>query len=160
MDKNEETQEQKLNRSHRYFAVNCFNNIWNILDKKPADRTESDIENALHLAHTSFYHWSNVEEHTPENISIGYWMLSRVYSVANKGEEAVFYAKKCLDVSTENKLSAFCNGYAYEALARALFLLNQPENGLDMLGKAETFLDLIEEKEDRSLLEEDIKSLK
>ena len=49
MDKTEKTQEEILNWSHQYFAVNCFNSIWEILDKKPTDRSllEEDVKSLI-----------------------------------------------------------------------------------------------------------------
>jgi hypothetical protein len=103
--------------SHKQLAVNCFNAAWDLLDLK--EKSKEEEEQMIHLAHTSFWHWTKVEEHTSKNLSIGYWQLSRVYFSARLGERSLFYEERCLEVSLENKIEPFYIGYAYEALSRA-----------------------------------------
>lgn len=109
--------------SHKQLAVNCFNIVWDLLDLN--ERTKDEEERMIHLAHVSFYHWTQVEDHTPTNLSIGYWQLSRVYGTVKNGERSLFYAERCVEVSEENKLAPFYIGYAYEALSRSHALLGQ-----------------------------------
>jgi hypothetical protein len=101
-------------------AVNSFNAVWDILDAK--ERSREDVERMIHLSHTSYYHWTQVEEHTFKNLSIGYWQLSRVYATAMIGERALYFAERCLEVSLKGELEPFYLAYAYEAKARAYAL--------------------------------------
>jgi hypothetical protein len=57
------------------------------------ERTKEEEEKMIHLTHVSFWHWTQVEGHTPRNLSIGYWQLSRVYAIAELGERSHYYQK-------------------------------------------------------------------
>jgi hypothetical protein len=91
--------------THKEMAINCFNAAWDLLDLH--ERTGQEEEQMIHLAHSSFWHWSQVEEHTPKNLSIGYWQLSRVYAVCGMGERSLYFAKCCEDISLKNHLEPF-----------------------------------------------------
>lgn len=116
-------EQQVLAFSHKQIASQCFNKVWDLLDQ--TERTPLEQEQMIHLAHTSFWHWTQVEDHTPTNLSIGYWQISRVYAVVGNGEQSIIYANRCLEVSLQSEIAPFHIGYAYEAQARAYKVLNQ-----------------------------------
>lgn len=88
---------------HKQFAVNLFNHTWDLLEKK--DRTEDEIDEMIHSAHASRYHWGQIG--TPINFERGEWQISRVYSVLNKAEPALYHAKRCLDICEKNSIADF-----------------------------------------------------
>ena len=90
--------------AHELFSKECFNAAWDLMDKDARSPRE-DIQ-MVHLAHTSLYHWSQRAECTDQNLSIGYWQLSRVYVMIGELENAIKYGEIFL-------------GYAFEALARS-----------------------------------------
>ncbi|MHC8514934.1 hypothetical protein [Sporosarcina sp. ITBMC105] len=151
-----DNQQEKF--SHKQLAVNCFNQTWDLLDKR--NRTQAEKEQMIHLCHTSFWHWTQVEDHTPQNLSIGYWQLSRVYAVVENGEQALYYAKQCVSVSHEADLAPFFIAYAYEAQARAQLLLRQSTEAKKSLLLAEEFVQNIKDEESRKLVEADVSVLK
>ena len=102
--------------AHRFFAANCFNAVWELLDKP--DRTDEDDEQMIALAHASVWHWTQREDRLPRNLSVGYWQLSRVYAILGHGERARHYGNLSLAAAQEEE--PFYLGYAHEALARSL----------------------------------------
>ena len=40
---------------HRKFAIDLFNQVWDLMDKE--DRTQEDNDRMLHAAQASRYHW-------------------------------------------------------------------------------------------------------
>lgn len=144
--------------THKQLAVNCFNKVWDILDKK--ERTDLEIEEMIHLCHTSFWHWTQVENHTKQNLSIGYWQLSRVYSLAGNGEEALKYANRCITVSEEADLAPFFIAYAYESKAKAHKLLSQQSLLEKALELAIKYTNLVTDVDSKNLLEADLADLK
>ena len=50
--------------AHRKFAVDCFNLVWNLMEKK--DRTKQDDDRMMHVAHASRFHWGEIG--TPWNL--------------------------------------------------------------------------------------------
>ncbi|WP_449538715.1 hypothetical protein [Ferdinandcohnia sp. Marseille-Q9671] len=117
--------------SHKQVASECFNKVWDLLDMP--NRTEKEAEEMVHLCHTSFWHWSQAKEHTEQNLSIGYWQLSRVYAVVGNGEQALYYANRCIEVSIKAELAPFYIAYAYEAQARAYIVLDRKKLAEDSI---------------------------
>lgn len=101
--------------AHRFFAASCFNHTWELLDRPARTADESEAMIACCLA--SLWHWRCCADCTPQNLSIGYWLASRVYAVLGQASNAWRYGELCLEVSHQE--SPFYLGYAYEALARA-----------------------------------------
>lgn len=145
-----EEEKEKLEKANNYFAVECFNQIWTILDKP--EKEAEDLELIIHLAHSSFWHWSQNPKAEPSNIATGYWMLSRVYAVSKNSIQSLFYAQKCLEVNQENQLGAFSFGYAFEAFARAYQLINHQEKIEESLQKGFEYAGQIQDEEKEYLL--------
>lgn len=105
------------NVAHRFFAVECFNKAWDLLDKPI--RTPDEEEEMLRLGFASYWHWTQRPDCEPGNLSISYWQLSRIYAVLGQAENARRYGERCLKISQGEGMLPFHLGYAYEALARA-----------------------------------------
>ncbi len=100
---------------HRKVAVECFNKTWDYFEKK--ERTLSDEQTMLNLAHSSRYHWSFVGK--ARNFAVGDWQISRVYSALKQPDLAITFAKTSLETCRENNLSGWLLASAYEGMARA-----------------------------------------
>ena len=48
----------------------------------------------IHAAHAARYHWSKVG--TKANLARGEWQVSRVYTVLERPEPALYHAHRCL----------------------------------------------------------------
>ena len=90
---------------------------WNLLGNE--DRNEQDVERMLNFAHASLYHWRKSHKYEPVNEQRGQWMLSHVYAVLGKGEEALSYAEETSRLTKEQDLKDLDLTYSYEALSRA-----------------------------------------
>jgi hypothetical protein len=108
-----------LAAAHRWFSADYFNRVWALLEK--ADRTAEDNERMISLCHASLAHWQDRPDCTAQNLSIGWWQLSRVHAVLGQGELAMHTALHCLDASHDEP--PFFLGYAHEAIARAAKLM-------------------------------------
>lgn len=144
-------------KAHRYFAAECFNQTWAYLEKE--DRTPVENLKMISTCHSSHWHWTQYEAHTPENISIAYWQLSRVYAVANQPSNALSYATLCLNISRENQLKPFCMAYAYEALARAASVANKAEESETYLAQAKKIAETDLEGEEKQQLLADLDTI-
>jgi tetratricopeptide (TPR) repeat protein len=144
--------------NHKQIASQCFNRVWDLLDLQ--ERTREEEEQMIHLAHTSFWHWTQVENHTPTNLSIGYWQISRVYAVVGNGEQALYYANRCEEVSLNGNTPPFFIGYAYEAQARAYKVLGLNEETLASYDKALTYTELVVDEESKKMLVKDLEEIK
>lgn len=100
---------------HKQIAIAAFNATWDYLGKDLRTAEENDM--MVHAAHTSRYMWGQVGG--PTEFERGDWQLSRVYASLGKGDEALHYAKYCLNTCLENEIGDFDLAFAYEAMARA-----------------------------------------
>lgn len=143
--------------NHKQIASQCFNRVWEFLDK--SERTKEEEEQMIHLAHTSFWHWTQVEDHTPTNLSIGYWQISRVYAVAGNGKQALYYANRCIEVSLDTAVLPFYIGYGYEAQARAFLILGQKDEVKNSYQQAMSFVENITNEESKQMLLKDLNNI-
>ncbi|MFP6585024.1 MAG: hypothetical protein VCD00_21010 [Candidatus Hydrogenedentota bacterium] len=143
--------------THRQYAVQCFNECWDYIDKEM--RNDEDIEQMLLLVHASLWHWKNSLDSTPENLSVGNWQVSRVYALAGHGELSRKFAQRSLVIARDAELSPFYIGYAYEALARAQAVSGASDHVAEYLAKANAALANVSRDEERELLQADLQNL-
>jgi DNA-binding transcriptional MerR regulator len=139
----------------RRIAVGLFNHVWTLMELP--DRTPEQIDEMIHAAHASRYHWGVIGK--PENRARGEWQISRVYSILGRGEPALWHAQRCLDVCRENGIGDWDLAFAYEALARASRVagdLAGRERNLELAREAGR---AIAEEEERQLLEMDLQTV-
>ncbi|KAF0815728.1 MULTISPECIES: hypothetical protein [unclassified Cytobacillus] len=109
---------------HKKLAISLFNKVWDLMEKP--DKTEEEKHEMIHMVHTSRYYWGMVGQ--PVNLSRGEWQISRVYTVLNRAEPALFHAKRNLEICLSNKIGDFDLAFAYEALARAYQIAGDEKN--------------------------------
>jgi hypothetical protein len=140
---------------HKYFGIELNNLVWQLLGK--ADRTPEENELLIHAAHGSYFHWIN-SEHDAANVQRGEWLLSRVYSVLNVPDRAVYYADRCGQITEESSeaMSDFDLAYSDEATARALACSGNTEEAKKYLNTAKQKGNAIADEEARELFFRDL----
>ncbi len=146
-----------IQQAHKYFSADCFNKTWDNMDKD-GDRSNEENMEMLHTAIASLWHWTQREDVTPKNLSIGYWQVSRVYCLVKQPNNARRYGLLALEYAKE--LSPFLKGYAYETLARAEKIANKRVIMKEYLAKAREMLEQIDSEEDRQALARDLDAIK
>ena len=142
-------------KAHQFFSAHCFNSAWELIDKP--ERTPEENEQIIQCTMASLWHWTQREDCTDQNLSIGYWQAARVYALAGEPDNARKYAQHCLDITPTD--DPFCLGYAHEAMARAEQVAGNDVSANEQLKKAATLATQIEKAEDRKLLEDDLAAL-
>ena len=127
---------------------------WNLLDKE--GRNERDDERMISFAHASLYHWRKSHKYKPINEQRGQWLLSHVYAVLGKGEEALSYAEEAYRLTKEQDLKDFDLAYSYEALARAYAAAGNNKECTKWLEKAQESGTLISNEEDKKYFVSDL----
>jgi len=143
--------------THKYFSTHCFNKTWENIDKANSRSVEDDME-MLHMAIASVWHWSQREDVTPENLSVGYWQVSHVYCLIGQPNNARRYG--LLSLKHAKELPPFYKGYAYETLARAEMLNKSRVIMLTHLEKAYAMANLVDDKKNQQLLLKDLETIK
>jgi hypothetical protein len=145
-------------QQHRAEAVGLFNGVWQMLDA--TDRTPARDDQMVHAAHASRWHWSQTAElGGDEQLAVGEWQCSRVYSVLGRGEPALHHARACLAICQEGELGDWVLAAAYEALARASAVAGDVAEARAWLGRARTAVAEIADPKDREVIEADLVSL-
>lgn len=141
-------------KAHRYFSVFCFNKAWEFIEKR--ERTAEDDNEMIRLSQASLWHWTQREDCTNRNLSVGYWQLSRVYAISGRAEGARRYAKLSLHHSEEDP---FLTAYAYEALARGEKMAGKIDQAEKHRVVAARLAEAIGDPVDRKLLLADLKTI-
>ncbi len=141
--------------AHKYFAAQCFNQAWDLIEKP--DRTPADDRLMEALSQASIYHWLQRADCSDQNLSVGYWQASRIQAILGNAPEALRHAQVCLAYSAG--LEPFYRGYAHEALARAQALAGNSAEAAEHCKAAIELAGEIKEKSEREALLSDLKSL-
>ncbi len=141
------TEEKKYTEleAHKKFAVDMFNLVWSLLNKK--HRTKEEDDKMIHAAHTSRFHWGEIG--TALEFERGEWQISRVYSVLNRSQSTLYHAERCLEICKENNIGDFDIAFAYEAMARAYAVAGKKTDCKNYIKLAKEAGDKIKKKEDR-----------
>lgn len=137
---------------HRALAARCFNACWDILERP--ERSSDDLRELVLLAHASLWHWSQVPGHTGQNLSVGWWMVSRAQAVAGNPDAARAAADASLEAAAGEQ--PFFVGYAWEAVARAAHVAGDAPSCEKALENARRFAAAVESDDDRTLLLADL----
>ncbi len=140
---------------HRYFSATCFNKTWEFIDNP--HRTSDEELAMLQTAMTSLWHWTQREDATSQNLSVGNWQVSRVYAVLGQADNARRYADASLKLA--EGCEPFYAAFAYEALARAEMVAGNKAKMQEYLDKAFALAEKVEDEEDKQVLMGDLGSI-
>ena len=143
--------------AHRYFSAECFNRTWGLIEK--ADRTPEDDEQMLQLTFASQWHWSQRDDCTPVNVSVGYWQISRVFAILGQAESARKYGRLALHALKGEEGLPFYVGYAYEAMARAEMVAGDRPRMEEYVAEARKAAERVPDADARKALEDDLATI-
>jgi uncharacterized membrane protein YccC len=143
--------------THRQVAIDLFNRTWTLIEK--GTRTRDEIDELLHSAHASAYHW--LRAGTLVNRVRSEWQCSRAYAVTGRPEAALFHAQRCLELaeSAPEELDEFDLPSAYEAMARAHAVAGDEVGARTWLARAQAAAAEVADEEDRAILEADLETI-
>ena len=148
------TEDKKMTEMefHKQVAIETNNGIWPALDKENPSKDE--LENALHMAHASRYHWSKVG--TAVNLVRAEYMISRVCSAMKRGEPALYHANRGLEIAkdaekTDKNFKDWDMPFVYEALARAHAATGNKSECKTYKDKAQKLIDKVSDPEDKKI---------
>lgn len=140
---------------HKKLAVDLFNLVWSLMDKK--ERTKEEDDKMVHAVHASRFHWGEIGK--PVHFERGEWQISRVYAVLNRPQPALYHAKRCLEICKENNIGDWDIAFAYEAMARAYAVAGEKTESEKYMKLAKEAGEQIKEKEDKDLFISDLKTV-
>jgi hypothetical protein len=146
-----------LEAAHRFFSANCFNRAWDLIDKP--SRTPEEDEEMIRLSLASIWHWTQREDHTPVNLSVGYWQLARIFALLQQPGNARHYALLSLNLLPSDEALPFYRAYAYEALSRAELVAGNSIKQAEYLNKALQLAEGVVDPEDKQQLLRDLETI-
>ncbi len=144
-----------LAEAHRYFAAQCFNGAWDLIEKK--DRTDADDQMMVALSQASIFHWSQRPDCDVRRWRSAIGRRPGVQSLIGNPAEAARLGEICLSYSRD--LPPFFLAYAHEALARAHFQRGAGEEAAMHLAAAREQLPLVKDPADRDRLAAELRDL-
>lgn len=138
--------------AHRRLGIELYNRSWTLLEI--SERTADQIDELLHTAHASRYHWTRAGE--AANLARGEWLCSRVYATLRRAEPALWHARRCVEINEANGIADWDIAAAYEAMARATSVSGDEEATQEWKARATAALAGIAEAADRELIEQDL----
>lgn len=141
--------------TRRALAVDLFNHVWTLLENP--NRTPEQDDEMIHSAHASRFHWGEVGE--PVNLARGEWQCSRVYAVLGRAEPALWHARRCMAICEANGIADWDIASAYEAMARACLTAGDMAEVAAWKAKAQAALALVDDPDDREVIEGDLATL-
>ena len=120
------------------------------------DRSEDDNEKMVYFAKASLYHWRKSSNYQPVNEQRGQWLISHVFAVLNRGDEALVHAETCMDITMNESLKGFDLAYAYESKARAYAAIGDSEKMNKCFLNAKSSGEKIKGDEDRKIFFNDL----
>ena len=143
--------------TRRKLAADLFNHTWTLLER--SDRTPEQVDEMIHCAHASRYHWGEVPDHETVHLARGEWQCSRVYAVLGRPEPALWHARRCLEINEAAGNADWDIASAFEAMARAYSTAGDLAETAAWKAKAVAALDAVADPDDREIIEGDIATL-
>lgn len=115
----------EIRDAHRWFAVECNNRTWDLLEK--SDRTADEDAELVHAAHASGYHWQQVG--TTVHRGRALYMIANAHAAVGQGDAGKAFGAACLQLM-EAEPDAFADwdvAFAHDALARAIAAAGEEE---------------------------------
>ena len=140
---------------HRRLSAGCFNRTWEWIQKP--DRTPAETEEMIHTAHASAWHWLQRPDNAPKRRSVAGWLVSRVYALVDRPDEARRYAHLAAESAMGE--SPFYRAYALEALARAEQRAGNATEARRLAEEAAGLATQVEKDEERTMLLDDLAEL-
>lgn len=145
--------------THRQLGKDLFNHTWTLIEL--ADRTPGQVDEMLHAAYASAWHWSKGGG-TLANAARGEWQIARVYATLGRGEPAGWHARRCLELAQAAVATGVADDWdvpaALEGLARAQAVAGDRAAAEATRARARAALDDISDPEDRQLIEQDLET--
>ena len=146
----EEPTQEMIDQWHRWFAVECNNRAWDLIEK--ANRTPVEEREMLHAACASAFHWSKVGK--PIHSARGDVTLSYAHALLGHPGMALHYAKSSLAFFATNECEDWDLAFAHAAMAQAAAVAHDKELHARHYALAKARGDAIQGAEDRRIFME------
>ena len=141
----EQPSEDEIKRWHRWFAVECNNHSWDLVEL--VERTVDQDREMKAAAFAAAYHWSKIG--TPVNDARAEVTIAHILSALNEGEQALVHARNSLEYFQANPAEDWDIAFAWMEVAFAAGVAGQTEIQRTAYRKAHELGQNIHEDEDK-----------
>lgn len=140
-----------LKQAHRWFAVECNNRTWDLIEK--ADRTPEETDAMLHFAHASCHHWLQIGG-TLERAR-ACTLLATAYHRAGYADRGIHFAQQAIAALDEPGITPtpFDRACAHGAMAANCLLADRSQDAARHASAAGEAAAQCDEPEERDLVE-------
>jgi hypothetical protein len=139
--------EDTTKRMHRWFAIECNNNAWDLAAKPVL--TADDGRDLLATAYASAFHWKAIGN--PINRTRADMLLGYVHALLGEGGRATRYALDAVSGLDADGASDWDRAFAHLVMAMAYRTAGDGETFGTALTKAETLGERLERASDREV---------
>jgi hypothetical protein len=147
----EQPTQEAIDKWHRWFAVECNNQGWDLMAKP--ERTPDEDRQMLYLAYSSAFHWGKVG--VPLNNARAEMALAHVHAMLGHGELALSYAESCLGFLEANGGEDWDVAFAHAEMAHAAAAAGDADLHAKHYAKAQELGEAIKEEGDRNVFLEE-----
>jgi hypothetical protein len=142
---------EERGRWQRRFAAECNNRAWDLAARP--ERTAAEVEGMVFAAYAAAYHWNQAGG--PVQQARADVTLAHALSLAGQGEEALHYARRCLDFFQGGSGEDWDLAFAHLEMALAAYTVKDAALYAFHFARARELGAAIVEEEDRlTFLEE------
>ena len=136
----------------RWFAVECNNNTWDLLEKP--NRTVAETDGMIHMAHAACFHWMQVG--TPLHQVRAICLVANAHAAAGNGELALRYALSVMEAAKAlgDEVADWDWAFLYDATSRAYAAAGQADSARQWREKARAAGDAIADNQSRDMFQQ------
>ena len=142
---------EDIAKFHRYFAAQCNNRAWDLASQN--QRTADEEREMLNAAYAAAFHWSKVG--TPINDARADMTLAHVHSLLGNGDQALYYAGRCLSFFEQNEGEDWDLAFAHAEMALATATCGDHDTCRKHVALAQETGATIKNDEDRKAFDEE-----
>lgn len=144
------TPDLETDKAHRYFAVECNNMAWDLIEGPVLG--PDDADRLVHFAHASAFHWSHADDAL--NTFRGETLLVAAYLKVGRSEPAGHHARICqrLLEETKERQTPFDAAMACGLIAASHRLASRPEEASAYADRMARLLDELGSEGERDLI--------
>lgn len=114
-DPGKQPDKETVDRWHRWFAIECNNRAWDLASSP--ELTDVERQELLFSACAAAFHWSKVGQ--PVNGMRAEMLLAHTHSLLGPCQEALQYARSCLNFCEQNDCQDWDLAFAHLEMALA-----------------------------------------
>ena len=144
-----------IDQWHRWFAIECNNRFWDLASQ--GKRTPEEDQDMLNTIFASAYHWSKIGK--PINNARADMSLAHAMSLTGRGDQAMFYAQRCVSWFENNDCEDWDLAFAHAELAFAAATRGEHELHAKHYAIAQQRGSALREEADRKIFLEELARL-